>query len=165
MRSALDRYPEARKREEETFAVPIDRRRGKDSFVWFLWMDPDFNKYDLNHRVSQHPIMSDETWEKVYFDSWRQFYTPEHVETVLRRDAARGRRTSALYSSVVHFLGSILIEKVHPLECGIFRRKIRKQRRPGMEVENPIVFYPRRVLESLAAGVRWGLLFLKFRPP
>jgi hypothetical protein len=84
---------------------------------------------------------------------------------VLRRDAARGQRTSALYSSVVHFLGSILIEKVYPLECGIFRRKIRKQRRPGMELENPIVFYPRRVLESLAAGVRWGLLFLKFRPP
>jgi hypothetical protein len=129
-----------------------------------VWMDPDFNKYDLNHRVSHHPIMSDETWEKVYFDSWRQFYTPKHVETMLRRDAARGRRTNALYSSVVHFLGSILIEKVHPLECGVFRRKVRRQRRPGMELENPIVFYPRRVLESLAVGVRWGLLFLKFRP-
>src|SRR5262245_65038803 len=64
-----------------------------------VWMDPDLNKYDLNHRVSHHPIMSDAAWEKVYFDSWRQFYTPEHVETVLRRDAARGARTSALYSS------------------------------------------------------------------
>jgi hypothetical protein len=108
--------------------------------------------------------MSDETWEKVYFDSWRQFYTPEHVETVLRRDAARGARTSALYSSVVHFLGSILIENVHPLECGIVRRKIRKQRRPGMKLENPIVFYPRRLVESLTSGTRWALLFLKFRP-
>ena len=129
-----------------------------------VWMDPDLNKYDLNHRVSHHPIMSDATWEKVYFNSWRQFYTPEHVETVLRRDAARGKRTSALYSSVVHFLGSILIEKVHPLECGIVRRKIRKQRRPGMKIENPILFYPRRVVESLTSGVRWAQLFLKFRP-
>ncbi len=129
-----------------------------------VWMDPDLNKYDLNHRVTHHPIMSDETWDKVYFDSWRQYYTPEHVETVLRRDAARGARTSALYSSMVHFLGSILIENVHPLECGIFRRKIRTQRRTGMKLENPMLFYPRRVLESLLAGVRWGHLFLKFRP-
>ena len=129
-----------------------------------VWMDPDLNKYDLNHRVSHHPIMSDATWEKVYFNSWRQFYTPEHVETVLRRDAARGKRTSALYSSVVHFLGSILVEKVHPLECGIVRRKIRTQRRPGMKIENPILFYPRRVVESLTSGVRWAQLFLEFRP-
>ena len=127
-------------------------------------MDPDLNKYDLNHRVTHHPIMSDEAWDKVYFDSWRQFYTPEHVETVLRRDAARGARTSALYSSMVHFLGAILVENVHPLECGIFRRKIRTQRRKGMKLENPILFYPRRVMESLITGVRWGHLFLKFRP-
>jgi hypothetical protein len=38
---------------------------------------------------------------------------------VLRRDAARGRRTSALYSSVVHFLGSILIEKCTRLNAVI----------------------------------------------
>jgi hypothetical protein len=129
-----------------------------------VWMDPDLNKYDLNHRVTHHPIMSDEVWEKVYFDSWRQYYTPEHVETVLRRDAARGARTSALYSSMVHFLGAILIENVHPLECGIVRRKVRKQRRKGMKIENPIVFYPRRVLETLTAVVGWARLFLKFRP-
>jgi hypothetical protein len=129
-----------------------------------VWMDPDLNKYDLNHRVTHHPIMSDEVWEKVYFDSWRQYYTPEHVETVLRRDAARGARTSALYSSMVHFLGAILIENVHPLECGIVRRKVRKQRRKGMKIENPIVFYPRRVLETLTAVAGWAHLFLKFRP-
>ena len=129
-----------------------------------VWMDSDLNKYDLNHRVSHHPIMSDRTWEEVYVNSWKQFYTLEHVETVLKRDAARGARAKALYSSAVHFLGSILIEKVHPLECGIMRRKVRKQRRPGMELENPIVFYPRRILESLTTVVRWGLLFLKFRP-
>ena len=64
----------------------------------------------------------------------------------------------------MHFLGAILIEKVHPLECGIIRRKIRKQRRPGMKIENPMVFYPRRVLESLRSGFRWAELFLKFRP-
>ena len=33
-----------------------------------------------------------------------------------------------------------------------------------MKIENPIVFYPRRVVESLTSGVRWAQLFLKFRP-
>ncbi len=33
-----------------------------------------------------------------------------------------------------------------------------------MKIENPIVFYPRRVLESLTAVARWAHLFLKFRP-
>jgi hypothetical protein len=65
---------------------------------------------------------------------------------------------------MVHFLGAILIENVHPLECGIVRRKVRKQRRKGMKIENPIVFYPRRVLETLTAVVGWARLFLKFRP-
>lgn len=129
-----------------------------------VWMDPDFNKYDLNHRVTHHPLMTDEEWEKVYFDSWKQFYTPEHVETVLRRDAARGGRTKALYSSMIHFLGAILIEKVHPLECGIVRRKHRTQRRYGMKLENPLVFYPKRAIEAVSVAFAWARLFLKFRP-
>ena len=77
-----------------------------------VWMDPDLNKYDLNHRVSHHPIMSDATWEKVYFDSLRNSSIRlSSSRPCCRRDAARGKRTSALYSSVVHFLGSILIER------------------------------------------------------
>lgn len=129
-----------------------------------VWMDPDFNKYDLNHRVTHHPVMADAEWEKLYYDCWKQFYTVEHVETVLRRDAARGARTKALYSSMVHFLGAIVIEKVHPLECGIVRRKHRDQRRPGMKLENPLVFYPKRAVEAVAVGIAWARLFLKFRP-
>lgn len=129
-----------------------------------VWMDPDFNKYDLNHRVTHHPVMSDSEWDKVYYDSWKQFYTVEHVETILRRDAARGARTKALYSSMVHFLGAILIEKVHPLECGIVRRKHRDQRRHGMKLENPLIFYPKRAVQALWVGGQWARLFLKYRP-
>jgi hypothetical protein len=127
------------------------------------WMDPDLNRYDLNHRVTHHPIMSDAEWEKLYFDAWRQYYTPEHVETMLRREAARGGRLNALHSSMVHFLGSILFEKVHPLETGIFRRKVRRQRRSGLPIESPLIFYPRRLVEVVATHWRWLALYLKFR--
>ncbi len=128
-----------------------------------VWMDPDLNRYDLNHRVAHHLLMSDAEWEKIYLDSWRQYYTPEHVETILRREAAQGGRTKKLHSSIVHFLGSILIEKVHPLETGILRRKVRQQRRPSMPIENPLSFYPRRWLEIAVTIGRWIHLYLKFR--
>ena len=53
-----------------------------------VWMDPDMNKYDLNHRVSHHPKMTDAEWEDAYRAAWAAFYTPEHIRTILRRSAA-----------------------------------------------------------------------------
>ena len=53
-----------------------------------VWMDPDVNKYDLNHRVSHHGKMSDWEWEEAYRAAWDAFYTPEHIRTILRRTAA-----------------------------------------------------------------------------
>jgi radical SAM superfamily enzyme YgiQ (UPF0313 family) len=50
-----------------------------------IWMDPDMNKYDLNHRVSHHSTMTDAEWEDAYRAAWAAFYTPEHVRTILRR--------------------------------------------------------------------------------
>ena len=40
------------------------------------------NKYDLEHVCTAHPIMSKETWQRVYRDAWKRYYTDEHVETV-----------------------------------------------------------------------------------
>ena len=51
-------------------------------------MDPDLNKYDLNHRVSHHPKMSDAEWEEAYRDAWASYYDLPHIKTILRRAAA-----------------------------------------------------------------------------
>ena len=51
-------------------------------------MDADLNKYDLDHRVSHHPKMSDREWEEAYEAAWESFYSTEHVRTILRRVAA-----------------------------------------------------------------------------
>ena len=53
-------------------------------------MDPDMNKYDVEHVCTGHPLMSNEAWNKTYRDAWKRYYTDEHVETVLRRAAANG---------------------------------------------------------------------------
>src|SRR5262245_29664411 len=52
------------------------------------WMDPDMNKYDLNHRVAHHSKMSDAEWEDAYRMAWASYYTPEHARTIFRRTAA-----------------------------------------------------------------------------
>ena len=40
-----------------------------------VWMDPDMNKYDLEHVTTGHPIMTAEDWQKVYRDAWDLYYS------------------------------------------------------------------------------------------
>jgi hypothetical protein len=121
-----------------------------------IWMDDDLNKYDLDHRVAHHSKMSDGEWEEAYRAAWDAFYTPEHIRTVLRRSAASpiGRPKTTL-STILWFRLMTLYEDVHPLEGGGFRRKFRRDRRPGMKIESPFVFYPRYLGESLVKVWRY----------
>ncbi len=112
-----------------------------------VWMNPDMNIYDLEHVTTHHPMMSDEEFQSAYRDSWHRFYTPEHVETILRRAAARGIKVHKLMKFILYFYGSHAIEGIHALQCGLFRFKFRKDRRPGMPIENPVVFYARYLSE------------------
>ena len=118
-------------------------------------MDPDMNKYDLNHRVSHHGTMSDAEWEEAYRAAWSTFYTPDHVRTILRRSAAcKLGRPGTTLTTILWFYLMIKFEGVHPLEGGAFRLKFRRDRRHGMKRENPLVFYPRYAFETLTK--MWG---------
>ncbi len=109
-----------------------------------IWMDPDMNKYDLNHRVSHHSTMSDAEWEEAYRAAWNAFYTPEHINTILRRTcAAKNLRPGTTLSTILWFYLMILFEGVHPLEGGALRLKSRRDRRHGLPLENLFVFYAR----------------------
>jgi Radical SAM superfamily len=121
-----------------------------------VWMDPDLNKYDLNHRVSHHPKMSDEEWEEAYSAAWAAFYTPEHIRTILRRAAAipNGRPGTTL-STILWFTLMIAYEGVHPLEGGALRLKFRRDRRPTMPIESAFVFYPRYLGEIASKSWRY----------
>jgi hypothetical protein len=125
-------------------------------------MDPDMNKYDLEHACTGHPRMSKETWAKVYDDAWKQYYSDEHVETVMRRAAATRLNRSKLLNLLTIFSGSVRIEGVHPLQFGFVRRKVRTQRRYGMPIVNPLVFYPWRLLDFGKAFARWLTLYLRY---
>ena len=126
-------------------------------------VDPDLNKYDLEHACTAHPIMSKETWEEVYRSAWTRYYSDEHVETIMRRAAATGLNKTKVIDGITLFSGASRIEGVHPLQFGFVRRKIRTQRRYGMTIVNPLIFYPWRAYDFTRTAVRWVKLVRKYR--
>ena len=129
-----------------------------------VWMDPDMNKYDLNHRVSHHPTMSDADWERAYRDAWAAYYSPEHMQTIMRRFAANGRSPINILWLMLWFAGCVQIEGVHPLEGGFFRRKARRDRRPGLPIEPAWSFYPKYIYGLLRDQCRWLALLARVWP-
>jgi hypothetical protein len=105
------------------------------------WMHEDMNLYDGEHAVAHHPKMSKEEWEQVYQSAWKTFYTPEHMETILRRGASVDCSMSRLVSFVFLFCSSVPLEGAHPLQGGLLRRKYRLDRRPGLPIEPIGVFH------------------------
>ena len=125
-------------------------------------MDPDMNNYDLEHVCTAHPRMSKETWLQVYADAWTRYYSDEHIKTIMRRAVASRLSRRKIRDVITTFSGSVRIEGVHPLQLGIVRRKVRTQRRYGMPIPSPLVFYPRAIAECARAIIRWGLLWYRY---
>jgi hypothetical protein len=104
-------------------------------------MDPDMNKYDLEHVTTGHSQMSHEEWQGIYHRVWDAYYTPEHVETVMRRAAACGLSAGNVMFYCLWFYGCKTLEGIHPLEGGYLRRMYRRDRRPGLPREWPVLFH------------------------
>ena len=126
-------------------------------------MDPDMNKYDLEHACTAHPRMSKDEWMQAYRQAWARYYTDEHVETILRRAVASGLNPRKILDAMTIFAGSARIEGVHPLQFGLVRRKLRTQRRPGLPVVNPLLFYPWRAFDFLRTAAQWVTLLRRYR--
>jgi radical SAM superfamily enzyme YgiQ (UPF0313 family) len=135
----------------------------KNLYLKGVPMDPDMNKYDLEHVCTAHPRMSADAWRGVYRDAWARYYDDAHVETVLRRAVATGIKTRKIVDVMTAFSGAARIEGVHPLQCGIARRKMRTSRRHGMPIVNPVVFYPLRAIEFVKVAGQWISLALRYR--
>ncbi len=135
----------------------------KNNHLKGVWMDPDLNKYDLEHVTMSHSRMSNEEWKQIYRKAWDLYYSPEHIKTLIRRAAAGGPNPSRVMLHIHQFHGTIKYQNVHPLQGGFLRRKIRTQRRPGMPHENPLIFYPQRVWETVSGLVPFALYYFRLR--
>lgn len=124
------------------------------------YLDPDLNKYDLEHVTAAHSTMTADEWQKLYHDAWEAYYSPEHIETVMRRAVATGANPGNMTFLLLWYYSCVRLEKIDPLEGGYLRRKYRKDRRPTMPIESRFVFYPRYVFDLVKkhvtlAGLIW----------
>ena len=112
-------------------------------------MEPDLNKYDLEHVCAAHPRMSREQWQAIYREAWSIYYTPKHMETLLRRAVATGMPVNSLIKLLARFATTDRLEGVHPLQGGLFRLKHPSERRPGLPHPHALIFWPRFAWETL----------------
>ena len=126
-------------------------------------MDEDLNRYDVEHVTTAHPKMSRDEWEKVYKAAWAAYYTPEHMETIMRREAAVGGSPGKLLTLLMWSYASVTLEGMHPYQGGYLRRKYRKDRRPELPVESAWTFYPKYVANLLDKHIKLGKAIWKYR--
>lgn len=116
-------------------------------------MDSDMNIYDVEHICMPHPNMSKAEWENIYREAWSLYYTPAHMRTLLRRAVATGVPMHSLVKMLVTFATAVPLENVHPLQTGILRLMQPSERRPGLPRENPVVFWPRFLWQTLRKNI------------
>jgi hypothetical protein len=128
-----------------------------------VWMDPDMNKYELEHVVTGHAKMTRDEWQGAYRSAWDIFYTDEHLKTVLRRAYVTGINIRSLMPVLLWFSSAVKIEDLHPLQWGIFRIKHRHDRRAGLPIEGIIPFYAKYAADTARRGVKLARRYLMLK--
>jgi radical SAM superfamily enzyme YgiQ (UPF0313 family) len=131
-------------------------------------MDADLNKYDLEHAVTDHSKMTREQLDAIYHEAWSLYYTKEHIETLLRRALVTNIPLLSFMKVLVQFTTMMQVEKVHPLQSGLFRLKHISERRPGLPADTPLAFYLRYARTLVANNLKlmstiWWMYKLKRR--
>lgn len=119
-----------------------------------IGMDPDLNKYDVEHVCTAHEKMSKVEWEAIYQEAWSLYYSPQHMKTLLRRAVATGMPLASLVKVLISFATTVPLENVHPLQSGMLRLKRLDERRPGLKREHPLWFWPKFVGGTVVKHVR-----------
>mgnify|MGYP000510052513 CR=1 FL=1 len=122
----------------------------------------DMNSYDSVHVTMPHIRMSESELLQAYRCAWDTYYTPEHVETVIRRAKAWQFSMNKVKWMMLSFYAAATIEGVHPMDSGVFRRKYRRDRRVGLPAEHPMLFYARYAWEILSKHLRYVALYVMF---
>ena len=79
-----------------------------------VWIDPDINKGDGEHVVVEHPLMSKQEWQGIYREAWSIYYSPDHVERLIRRAIACGMNPARVTAQVSIYSGIPRFEGLHP---------------------------------------------------
>jgi hypothetical protein len=122
------------------------------------WMAEDFNLYDSFHETTKHPHMRDGQWTQAYQQAWAKFYSYDNVKAILLRTQTESSYWGT-FKNLIWYKSSFFVYREHPMISGFVRFKGRKFRRPGLPVEPPWVYWPKRTAELGGEYYRWWLLF------
>src|ERR1700722_7987050 len=108
--------------------------------------------------------MTDAEWERVYREFHDRYYTFQHMETILRRMVALGSgRKIATINRLVAYRESVRVEGVSMVESGYLRMRRRRQRRSGLVIQNPVIFYPWHWYKMAKGFLTYGTTLLRLR--
>lgn len=136
----------------------------KDHQRWWKegrWMDPDFNTYDSAHVAVAPDSMTREELMESYHKTWEQFYSTEHMVNILKVWRHDRRLYWDRMSFFMWYLYASTIEHLHPMNCGFWSVRQRKDRRPGFPQEALIPFWSRRI--ATLTRRMWGIVKLFFQ--
>jgi radical SAM superfamily enzyme YgiQ (UPF0313 family) len=122
-------------------------------------MDPDLNRYDSVHATTDHPLMSADEWKAAFRDAWASFYSFENMKNILLHTSPE--RYWNVFKNFFWAKSSIFIEGQHPMAAGYFRRKDRRDRRPGFPVVSLWRHAWNRLGEMRRKLAGWGALFME----
>lgn len=147
-----------------SFYILIPLPGSKDHQRWRQerrWMHPDFNTYDSAH-VSMTPEgMMREDLQQSFRNAWEQFYSTDHMIRVLRT----WRHNRRFYWDRIFFFAWYLyatrIEGLHPMNCGFWGMRKRKDRRPGFPHEPLLSYWSHRLFTTVSRLRGMALLFFQ----
>jgi hypothetical protein len=101
-----------------------------------------------------------QAWRRAKVITWAGYILgfPTDTPETIARDIEIIKKELPIDILEFFCLTSARIEGLHPLQFGFVRRKIRTQRRYGMPVVNPLLFYLWRPIDFIAirrAGSHW----------
>jgi len=120
----------------------------KDHQRWWQegrWMHEDFNTYDSAHVAVEPERMTKEELMQSWYKAWDQFYSTEHMVNVLK---VWRRDWHYFWDRIFFFawyLYSSRVERLHPMNCGFWTIRRRRDRRPGFAREAFIPFWWNRL--------------------
>ena len=134
----------------------------KELYAQGVALESDMNAYDSVHVTMPHAKMSSQELLDAYRQAWDTYYTPEHVEAVIRRARKWQFSMNKVKWMMLSFYAAAKVEGVHPMDSGIFRRKYRGDRRVGLPREHPVLFYVRYGWEIVSKHCHYVWLYFIF---
>ncbi len=116
-------------------------------------LDPDYNRFDSFHAVTDHPLMTRTEWQSAYDYAWSYFYSTPRIRARLRN--LRGARLKDMWGSYLWYCYAHRVQRLHPMVCGFGRVKSRTMRRPDRPRESLVSYAGRRVVDGLRGSWRW----------